>query len=122
MRAADSSTTLLALILAPASDVAAVDSSIAQDIASAGRLRTQSQRLAKLYQQAAMDITTQAARHQIATTISAVDGELARLAKYDRLANTQRPLARSKALWQELRGALNESYSQTSSERVNQLV
>lgn len=95
--------------------------SIAQDIASAGRLRMQSQRLTKLYQLAALGMNAPAAQRQIAAAGHEVDSEFARLAKYARQANTQRSLARCEALWQELRVALRNSPGRASGERVNQL-
>ena len=95
--------------------------SIAQDIASAGRLRMQSQRLAKLYQLAALGMNAAAARRQIMAACNEVDDEFRRLAKYARQANTQRQLARSEALWLELRTAVNAGPEGRNGERVNQL-
>lgn len=112
----------IALALAPSHALAAGDpAAVAEDIASAGRLRTQSQRLAKLYQLSAMDINAPAARRQIAAAGSEMDGEFARLSKSVRQSGTQRLLARSETLWQELRTALNEKPGRAGGERVNQL-
>ena len=74
---------------------AADSAQIAQDIAGAGRLRTQSQRLAKLYVQAAMGLKAGQARQQIDAGIADVDAEFNRLARYGRKANVQRVYARS---------------------------
>lgn len=113
---------VLACTAAPATALPMADSaSIAQDIASAGRLRAQSQRLAKLYQQAALGMQAPLARRQIAAASYEVDGELARLGKYARQADTQRQLVRSAAVWQELRAALAAGTGQANGERVNQL-
>jgi hypothetical protein len=100
---------------------AAVAGSVAQDIASAGRLRMQAQRLAKLYQLAAMGINAPQALRQIAAVSHEVDDEFARLAKYALQANTQRGLGRSAVLWQELRATLKNNPTRAGGERVNQL-
>ncbi|HEX6734950.1 MAG TPA: type IV pili methyl-accepting chemotaxis transducer N-terminal domain-containing protein [Azonexus sp.] len=114
--------TVLSLTGAPVQAAPAADlGSIAQDIASAGRLRMQSQRLAKLYQQAAMQLNVAGARRQIVTAGYEVDSELAHLGKYARQADTQRQLLRSAAVWQELRTALAAEPKPGSGERVNQL-
>lgn len=98
---------------------AADSAQIAQDIAGAGRLRTQSQRLAKLYMQAAMGLKAGQARQQIEAGIADVDTEFNRLARYGRKASVQRVYARSEALWQEMRGLLKKSPDAASSERMN---
>lgn len=98
---------------------AADSAQIAQDIAGAGRLRTQSQRLAKLYVQAVMGLKAGQARQQIEAGIADVDAEFNRLARYGRKANVQRVYARSEALWQEMRGLLKKSPDAASSERMN---
>lgn len=94
---------------------------IAQDIASAGRLRMQSQRLAKLYQQLGMGINVPVAARQIGMASTEVDGELARLVPQARKPKNQRVYNRCDALWQELREALRSAPSPADSERVNQL-
>lgn len=112
---------LLATI-SPAQAASANDSSqTAQDIVSAGRLRMQSQRLAKLYQQAGMGLQAGQAMKQIDASVGEVDAEFGRLARYARKPGVQRVLARSQALWQEMRTALRERPAPASAERVNQL-
>lgn len=113
--------TFISAPLAPALAAPAADpGSVAQDIASAGRLRMQSQRLAKLHQQAALGMNAPQAQRQIAAASHEVDGEFARLARYARQASTQHQLARSEALWRELRAALQAAPSRGGSERINQ--
>lgn len=105
-----------------ATAVKAADSGqIAQDIASAGRLRMQSQRLAKLYLQAGIGLKAGQARQQIDATIGDVDAEFVRLARYGRKPNVQRVYARSEALWQEMRGALRKAPDAAAVERFNQI-
>ncbi|MBS1139291.1 MAG: hypothetical protein H6R13_744 [Proteobacteria bacterium] len=105
-----------------ATAVKAADSGqIAQDIASAGRLRMQSQRLAKLYLQAGIGLKAGQARQQIDATIGDVDAEFVRLARYGRKPNVQRVYARSEALWQEMRGALKKAPDTAAVERFNQI-
>lgn len=94
---------------------------VAQDIAGAGRIRMQSQRLAKLYVQAGMGLKAAPARSQIEATIAEVDTEFGRLARYARKPNVQRTYARSEALWQEMRTALKKAPDAPGSERVNQV-
>lgn len=94
---------------------------IAQDIASAGRLRMQSQRLAKLYLQTGPGANAAAVLRQIGVASSEVDGEFGRLARYAKKQRIQRVYGRCEALWQELRLALQNSPSPAAVERVNQL-
>lgn len=94
---------------------------LAQDIAGAGRIRMQSQRLAKLYMQTAMGLRAPVARAQIDAAVVEVDAEFGRLARYARKANAQRTHARSEALWQEMREALKKAPDAAASERVGQL-
>lgn len=94
---------------------------IAQDIASAGRLRMQSQRLAKLYQQAAMGMVAPVAFRQIGEAGLEIDAELARLARYARKPNVQRVHGRCQEVWLELRATLKGNPSRVATERVNQL-
>ena len=98
---------------------AADGAQIAQDIASAGRLRTQSQRLAKLYLQAAMGLQAGQARQQIDSGMADVDAEFNRLSRYGRKANMQRAYTRSETLWQEMRGLLKKSPDTATRERMN---
>jgi hypothetical protein len=114
---------LLAVVdIASAAPVGAADSALlAQDIASAGRLRMQSQRLAKLYQQAAMGLNAVPAQQQIALTGGEVELEFGRLARYGKKPAIQRTYARSEALWQKMRSALKTAPGPASVERVNQL-
>lgn len=96
-------------------------SPLAQDIAAAGRLRMQSQRLAKLYQQAVMGLNAAPAQQQIALAVSDADSEFGRLARYGKKSAIQRTWSRSDALWQELRALLKKAPNAASTERVNQL-
>jgi hypothetical protein len=94
---------------------------VASDIVSAGRLRMQSQRLAKLYQQAGMGLNVAQARQQIDGATSEVDAELGRLGGSAKKSNVRRELTRCDALWQEMRAALKQTPGPASAERVNQL-
>jgi hypothetical protein len=94
---------------------------IASDIVSAGRLRMQSQRLSKLYQQAGMGLNTTLALQQIDVSVAEVNGEFVRLGSYAKKSNIQRVLARCETLWQGMRAALKQPPDPVSAERVNQL-
>lgn len=94
---------------------------VAQDIAAAGRIRMQSQRLAKLYLQGGIGLNGGVARQQIDAGIGDVDAEFGRLARYARKANVQRTYARSEALWQEMRLALRKTPDSGLGERIGQL-
>lgn len=94
---------------------------IASDIVSAGRLRMQSQRLAKLYQQAGMGLNAPQALQQIDASAAEIDAEFGRLGRYAGKPNVQRTLARSQGLWHEMRVALKNIPGPASIERVNQL-
>lgn len=94
---------------------------IAGDIVSAGRLRMQSQRLAKLYQQAGMGLNAAQATQQITASTAEVNAEFSRLGSGPTKANIRRVLSRCESLWQEMRAALKEAPTPAGSERVNQL-
>lgn len=96
-------------------------STIARDIGGAGNLRMQSQRLAKLYQQAGLGLNAPGAKRQIDQAVAQTDGELKRLERYGKKPAIQRTYARCDAGWQELRTALQKPYSPAAAERVNQL-
>lgn len=104
-----------------ANSKAADTGQIAQDIASAGRLRMQSQRLAKLYLQAGIGLKAEQAKQQIDATIGDVDAEFVRLARYGHKPNIQRVYARSEALWQEMRQATKRAPDAAAVERLNQI-
>ena len=94
---------------------------LAGDIVGAGRLRMQSQRLSKLYQQAGMGLNAAQATQQISVSMGELDAELARLGTSPRKPNVGRVLNRCEALWQEMRAALKVAPGTASTERVNQL-
>ncbi len=98
---------------------AADTAQLAQDIASAGRLRIQSQRLAKLHLQAAMGLKAVHARQQIEAALAEVDAEFGRLSRYARKPNLQRTYTRSESLWQEMRGLLKKAPEAAGNERLN---
>jgi hypothetical protein len=94
---------------------------IASDIVSAGRLRMQSQRLAKLYQQASIGLNATQALQQIDISVTEVNAEVGRLGAYAKKSNVQRVLARCETLWQGMRAALKQPPAPASAEQVNQL-
>jgi len=94
---------------------------VAGDIVSAGRLRMQSQRLAKLYQQAGMGLNATQAMQQITVSAGEIDSEFGRLGASVKKPNVRRVLTRCDALWQEMRAALKQAPGPASAERVNQL-
>ncbi|WP_295004803.1 type IV pili methyl-accepting chemotaxis transducer N-terminal domain-containing protein [uncultured Dechloromonas sp.] len=109
-------------IAQPVAAVKQADAAVlAQDIASAGRVRMQSQRLAKLYLQSGIGLNGGAARQQIDQGIGDVDAEFARLARQARKSGIQRTYARSEALWQEMRVALKKAPDAASAEGVGLL-
>lgn len=94
---------------------------IAQDISSAGRLRLQSQRLAKLYLQIGLGLNADAARRQLGRGSAQFDADLTELSRYARNTKTQRTLARTSELWAELKALLAISYGIENMQRVNYL-
>ncbi len=93
----------------------------AREIADAGNVRMQSQRVAKLYQQAGLGLNMPATTRQIEQATAQTDGNLKRLERYGKKPAIQRTYARSEAGWQELRAALQKPYSPAAAERVGQL-
>jgi hypothetical protein len=94
---------------------------IAQDIGSAGRLRLQSQRLAKLYLQIGLGLNADAARRQLSRGSAQFDADLFELSHYAKTAKTQRTLARTGELWVELKALLAAAYNVENMQRVNYL-
>lgn len=95
--------------------------SIGQDIVGAGRVRLQSQRLAKLWLQAGLGIQAGAATGLLARAAAQVDSSLAGLAHHHRNTNSQRALERVIELWTEYRIALSLPYSEANLKAVNYL-
>lgn len=94
---------------------------IVQDVGSAGRLRLQSQRLAKLYLQIGLGLNADAARRQLGKGSAQFDADLYELSRYARNAKTQHTLARTGELWSELKAVLGTPYGSESMQRVNYL-
>lgn len=101
--------------------VAAEIQPIAGDIASAGHVRMQAQRLAKLYFQLALKVNVSSAERQIDQAQLLVDAEFRRLEAYGRKPAFQRTLVRCDTAWQELRLLLKKPASAAGLERAAQL-
>lgn len=105
----------------PATNTESVSTSVAADIAVAGQLRTQSQRLAKLWLQAGLGINSGATASQLARGVGQVDAGLATLMRSTRDPKTQRSLQRAGELWADYKQALASPYSGGNMQRVNYL-
>lgn len=95
--------------------------SVAADIAAAGQLRMQSQRLAKLWLQAGLGINAGAASSQLGRGVGQFEAALADLSRNARDPKLQRPLQRAAELWSNYRQALAAPYSAENMKRVNYL-
>ena len=103
-------------------DARSADASpIARDIAGAGMVRMQAQRVAKLYLQIGLKLNDAAALRQIDLAKVQVDAELKRLEGYGRKPGFQRTLGRCDTAWQELRGLAGSPVSRGKIERATQL-
>lgn len=94
---------------------------IVRDIADAGGIRLQGQRIAKLYLQSGLGLNTALATRQIGQAVTQTDGEFKRLEHYSKKPAIQRTLMRCDAAWQALRTVIDNSYSPAGAERVSQL-
>jgi hypothetical protein len=94
---------------------------LTQDITSAGRLRLQSQRLAKLWLQAGLGIHAGAATGQLARGVAHFEVNLASLARYEKKEGTQQPLQRINELWIAYRIALSLPYNESNLKTVSYL-
>lgn len=94
---------------------------ISQDIANAGRLRLQSQRLAKLWLQAGLGINAGSATGQLARGAAQFDTSLAELGRYSGRESTQRTYQRINELWTEYRIALSLPYTESNLQVVTYL-
>lgn len=108
-------------VSAPASAVRVDLQSVVQNIGSAGRLRAQSQRLAKLYLQIGLGLNADAARRHLGNGSTQFDADLADLSRNARNVKTQRTLTRTGELWSEMKAALVVPYSLENMKRVNYL-
>lgn len=96
-------------------------SEIAQDLGRAGRLRLQSQRLAKLYLQIGLGLNGNAARRQLSKGHAQFEADLHDLSRYARNLKTRQTLTRTGELWLELKAALATPYNNENMQRVNYL-
>ena len=112
---------LLGAVAQAAPRVETPPGSITQDIASAGHLRSQSQRLAKLWLQAGLGINAGSATGQLARGAAQFDRDLAELAPYAKRPTTQSSLQRVIDLWTEYRIALSLPYNTANLNVVNYL-
>lgn len=95
--------------------------SVTADINAAGQLRTQSQRLAKLWLQVGLGINPGAAGSQLARGVTQIDASFAELSRNTREARLQRPLRRAGELWADFRQALGAPYTPDNLKRVTYL-
>lgn len=94
---------------------------ITQDIASAGELRLQSQRLAKLWLQAGLGIHAGAASRHLADGVGRFERSLAALGHHAQHEGSRRPLQRIEELWREYRALLLLPYGPGNLAAVNRL-
>ena len=85
--------------------------SVTQDIVSAGRLRFQSQRLAKLWMQIGLGIYSGISSMQLSKGLTQFDQGLADLERYAAKDSTQKSMSRVSSLWTEYRAALALPYN-----------
>jgi hypothetical protein len=116
---------LLGLAFAPAAHSAprAVGAlpSVTQDIVSAGRLRLQSQRLAKLWMQIGLGVNPGMAGLQLSKGLTQFDQGLADLERYAAKDSTQKSMARLSSLWLEYRAALALPYNMNNLKLISYL-
>lgn len=96
----------------------AVQAAGASDLVAVGQLRLQSQRVAKLYLQAGLQIQADSARNQLQKATQQLETALAELAPYSRQSRMAPTLQRTQALWVELRQALKSPYTTPALQRV----
>ncbi|HET7775162.1 MAG TPA: type IV pili methyl-accepting chemotaxis transducer N-terminal domain-containing protein [Azospira sp.] len=106
---------LLVLLLALPQRVEAAGTG---DLLAVGQLRLQSQRLAKLYLQSGLQIQADSAQAQLHKAVQQFEGALGELAPYARQSRTAASLARTQALWAELRQAIKTPYGAPAAQRV----
>ncbi|MBI2308251.1 MAG: type IV pili methyl-accepting chemotaxis transducer N-terminal domain-containing protein [Rhodocyclales bacterium] len=113
---------LVCTLLAPVAQGApAAAPGITQDIANAGELRLQSQRLAKLWLQTGLGIHAGAASRHLADGVGRFERSLGGLGHHARNENTHRIVHRIAELWGEYRLLLLLPYGTANLEAVNRL-
>lgn len=116
---------LFALVFPPitqaAPRLATPSPSVTQDIVSAGRLRLQSQRLAKLWLQVGLGVNAAVANQQLTRGLAQFDQGLADLERYAGKEGTEKSMSRVGALWIEYRAALALPYNKNNLNRVSYL-
>lgn len=95
---------------------------VARDLAGAGTLRVQGQRVAKLYLQSGAGLNTGAAKQQIELAVAQGDAELKRLEqRHAGQPAVARTVGRSASAWRELTDAAQQPYGPAGAERAAQL-
>jgi hypothetical protein len=79
---------------------------IGQRISSAGRVRLQAQRIAKLYLQIRKGLNGDVARSQLSSAIAQVDSDLNSLSRYSGNEKTRPTLARLSEVWADMKGTI----------------
>lgn len=95
--------------------------SVTQDIVSAGRLRLQSQRLAKLWMQVGLGINPSMSGLQLSKGLALFDQGLIDLEHHAAKESTQKSMARVKILWAEYRAALALPYNTNNLKLISYL-
>lgn len=98
-----------------------VSPSVTQDIVTAGRLRLQSQRLAKLWLQLGLGINPSISSLQLKNGLVQFDQGLADLARYAAKESTHKSMVRVNLLWTEYRTALALPYNMTNLKQISYL-
>lgn len=95
---------------------------VARDLAGAGLLRLQGQRVAKLYLQSGAGLNGAAAVQQIAKAIAQGDAELSRLEqRHAGQPAVARTLGRCAGAWRELKDTAQQLFGPANAERIAQL-
>ena len=80
--------------------------SIGERLNTAGRVRLQAQRIAKLYLQIRKGLNSDAARSQLGSAIAQMDSDLGRLSRYPGNDRTRSTLLRIQGVWGDLKATL----------------
>jgi hypothetical protein len=94
---------------------------VTQDIVSAGRLRLQSQRLAKLWMQVGLGINPSMSGLQLSKGLALFDQGLIDLEHHAAKESTQKSMSRVKTLWAEYRAALALPYNTNNLKLISYL-
>ncbi|MFB0936762.1 MAG: type IV pili methyl-accepting chemotaxis transducer N-terminal domain-containing protein [Propionivibrio sp.] len=94
------------------------NAAVSNQIASAGRIRQQAQRIAKLYQQIGMGLEAERARRQVMQATRQMDTDVSGLMRSTMAEKSQQLMERTRKVWEEMRRDCDLPFTPQNRERI----